>query len=320
LHVNFDTLPFTEIPPIDSVPQTRNYWSNDVPWRIAHPYGLLLYCPASFDQVHVRLNHHLIGIELNPGIVSLRIDHGLEVTSVQKCRTFYFAPAGSVIEAQKETPIEYILLTFDPRSFKRLPAFPVNAIDNMMDPLVTAKALAFRQQFLKDGQAIQLAFELVHVALRALSRACFSRAYRNALAHLNHRLDPGRVLRALAFIDEHCFTKITVGEVADAVGNISAFHFSHAFEATLGQSPHQYLLEQRVRHAREMMRLGSISIADIAHTVGFSSQSHMTDTFTRRLGITPAQLRKSVVVGSMYREEGDEQSKRSRNIALVSGS
>ncbi|WP_212747094.1 helix-turn-helix domain-containing protein [Marinobacter alexandrii] len=34
-----------------------------------------------------------------------------------------------------------------------------------------------------------------------------------------------------------------------------------------------------------------MSLAEIAYTTGFSSQSHMTTAFTRTLGVTPGALR-----------------------------
>ncbi|MFC0691602.1 helix-turn-helix domain-containing protein [Paraburkholderia humisilvae] len=48
-----------------------------------------------------------------------------------------------------------------------------------------------------------------------------------------------------------------------------------------------------LRRAREMLAHELSSIAEVAYAVGFSSQAHMTSIFTRRLGVTPAQIRKS---------------------------
>lgn len=270
---------------------TANRWLHDVRWRASHPFGTLLYCPAHSGEVAVRLNHHLMGIELDPGIVSLRINHGPRVTNVQKVRTFYFIPAGTLLEVRKETPIEHMLVTFSPRFAERLPTLPDHAIEDMVDAGFAARALALRTQFLVGTEMSQAAAEFAQAAMIALSRAYRSGAYRSVLTSGGAWLDSDRVRRALSFIDGHCVRKIAVEDVADAVGDISASHFAHAFEATLGQSPHQYVLQQRVRRAREMLMRESISIADIAYAVGFSSQAHMTDTFTRRLGATPAQIR-----------------------------
>jgi AraC family transcriptional regulator len=288
--VNFDTPPFTELPLNGG---TADSQLTGVPWSVAHQYGVVLYCPAKFRHAHIRMNHHLIGIELDPGIVSLGIDGGPAVSTIQRSRTFYFVPSGSSIEVRKETPIEYMLLTFDPRFAKSLPPFPSHVLDNMVDSAFAATALALRRQFLTGGGVLQLAIELARVALVALSRAYRTGAYRNALTRPGGWLNAIRIRRAISFIDEHHSSKITVEDIAHAVGNISAGHFAYAFESTLGQSPHQYVLEQRVRRAREMLADESISIAEVAYAVGFSSQAHMTSIFTRRLGITPAQIRTS---------------------------
>lgn len=289
--------PFIEIPQTPgSFPPAANFNVYDTPWSVAHQYGLVLYCPAKFSQAHIRLNHHIVGIELDPGIIALRIDRGPAATSIQKFRTFYFVPAGSALEFQKETPIEHLLLTFDPQFTSRPLQLPDRVLDGMVDHLFAAKAMALRRQFLMGEEVSLLACELARVALAAVSGAYRSNAYREASASVSQGINLERIRRALAFINGHGAGKASVADVADAVGDVSPFHFAHTFEAVLGQPPHQYMLDQRVRRAREMLMTESASITDIAYAVGFSSHAHMTRTFRRRLGVTPAQLRMSAVI------------------------
>lgn len=288
--------PFIEIPQTPgSFSPAANFNVYETPWSVAHQYGLALYCPARFSRAHIRLNHHIVGIELDPGIVALRIDRGPTATSIQKFRTFYFVPAGSALEFQKETPIEHVLLTFDPQFTNRLLELPDRVLDGMVDRVFAAKAMALRRQFLMGEEVSLHACELARVALGAVAGAYRSNAYREVSDSVRQGINSERIRRALAFINGHGIGKVTVADVADAVGDISPFHFAHTFEATLGQPPHQYMLEQRVRRAREMLMTESASITDIAYAVGFSSHAHMTRTFRRRLGVTPAQLRLSGV-------------------------
>lgn len=291
--------PFIEIPQTrGSFPPAANFSVHETPWSVAHQYGVVFYCPASFSRAHIRLNHHIVGIELDPGVIALRIDRGPAATSIQKFRTFYFVPAGSSLEFQKETPIEHILLTFDPQFTNRPLQLPDRVIDGMVNHMFAAKAMALRRRFLMGEEVSQPGCELARVALEAVSSAYQSNAYREVSASVSHGINAERIRRALAFINGHHFGKLSVADVADAVGDISACHFAHTFEAMLGQPPHQYMLEQRVRRAREMLMTESASITDIAYAVGFSSHAHMTRTFSRRLGVTPVQLR----ISGMARE------------------
>jgi AraC family transcriptional regulator len=55
----------------------------------------------------------------------------------------------------------------------------------------------------------------------------------------------------------------------------------------MGISPHQYLLQQRVERAKQLLKQRNLSIVDIAFQCGFNSQSHFTRCFRKWTGITP---------------------------------
>jgi len=73
---------------------------------------------------------------------------------------------------------------------------------------------------------------------------------------------------------------------------MSPNHFSRVFNATFGQSPHAYVVEQRLEVACGALRQeADRSIAYIASGLGLSSQSHFTEVFRRRIGTTSAWWR-----------------------------
>jgi AraC family transcriptional regulator len=65
------------------------------------------------------------------------------------------------------------------------------------------------------------------------------------------------------------------------------------FRAATGLTPHQYVLEQRLHRARQLLEQKETALADIAVACGFSVQTHMTDNFRKHLGITPGEYRRS---------------------------
>lgn len=86
--------------------------------------------------------------------------------------------------------------------------------------------------------------------------------------------------------------KVTVTELADKLGMPKA-EFSKAFRLASGLTPYQYIMKCRVDFARDLILTSNASLTEIAYRAGFSSQSHMTDTFRNRTGLTPAKLRDS---------------------------
>ena len=94
----------------------------------------------------------------------------------------------------------------------------------------------------------------------------------------------------LDYIDENLASPLSVERLAQVTG-LSGFFFAHAFTEMLGHSPHQYMLDRRLARACEMITNTQSSFAEIAYSVGFSSQAHMTSTFSRRFGVTARALR-----------------------------
>jgi AraC-like DNA-binding protein len=64
------------------------------------------------------------------------------------------------------------------------------------------------------------------------------------------------------------------------------------FRSEVGTTPHAYLIQARVRQARQAISVGA-SLADAAIDAGFADQSHMTRAFSRQFGISPGRWREA---------------------------
>jgi AraC family transcriptional regulator len=84
---------------------------------------------------------------------------------------------------------------------------------------------------------------------------------------------------------------ITLSELAALVG-LSRFHFCTAFRLATGQSPHGWLTEHRMDHARCLLARSNLQITDIAQAVGYTTPSAFAASFRRRVGMTPSQFRR----------------------------
>ncbi|MPS93261.1 MAG: AraC family transcriptional regulator [Comamonas sp.] len=73
---------------------------------------------------------------------------------------------------------------------------------------------------------------------------------------------------------------------------LSAYHFARSFKATYGLTPHQFVLQERMKRARRLLMESGDSIAEIALRVGFGTASHFSQAFSKYWGITPSKLRR----------------------------
>lgn len=99
-----------------------------------------------------------------------------------------------------------------------------------------------------------------------------------------------QLLQVLDYIDAHLHQEIKLTDLASLLG-IGEFHFSRQFKQVLGTTPHQYLLQQRIERAKQLLKQSDYSIADIALMCGFNSHSHLSKQFRQLTGITPKAYR-----------------------------
>jgi AraC family transcriptional regulator len=106
----------------------------------------------------------------------------------------------------------------------------------------------------------------------------------------NRSLTRTQLQRVIDYIHTHLDQDLSLEQIAQVI-NISPTYFASLFKHSIGTSPHQYVIQQRVERAKLMLSKTDLAIADIALQVGFSSQSHLTQHFKRFTGVTPKQVR-----------------------------
>lgn len=72
---------------------------------------------------------------------------------------------------------------------------------------------------------------------------------------------------------------------------ISPFHFSRIFKSIMNDSPHQYLAEIRLNHARILLASTVQPITDIAFACGYNSIEHFSTAYRRRFKSSPTAHR-----------------------------
>ncbi|WP_051035728.1 MULTISPECIES: AraC family transcriptional regulator [Photobacterium] len=93
------------------------------------------------------------------------------------------------------------------------------------------------------------------------------------------------------YIIQHLNRKISVTQLAGLVF-LGESQFHHLFKEQTGITPHQYVLKKRLEMAKQLIADSQLSLAQVAQSAGFASQSSFTQAFSRLYGMPPAQYRK----------------------------
>ena len=104
-------------------------------------------------------------------------------------------------------------------------------------------------------------------------------------------LAPHAQARVRAHIQTHLGEKLPLADLA-AVAGVSTSHFAKAFHQSIGETPHRFLMRQRLEYARELLcaNRGAMPLSEAAFQTGFSSQSHFTRCFRAWYGLTPGEF------------------------------
>lgn len=97
--------------------------------------------------------------------------------------------------------------------------------------------------------------------------------------------------RAKAYINEKFVDDISLQELSDHC-HTSSFHFCRTFKKFTSYTPHQYLLNIRLKHAEVLLRNTELPVADICFSSGFNSLEHFATAFKQRHKVSPTQYRR----------------------------
>jgi AraC family transcriptional regulator len=104
------------------------------------------------------------------------------------------------------------------------------------------------------------------------------------------RLTPNQLRRVIDCIHDHAGKSLTLETLAQEAG-FSAYHFARLFRQTTGETPHHFVLRQRIERARQLIAETNLPLAQIAQESGFANQSHFTRVFKQFLDMTPHAYR-----------------------------
>ena len=102
--------------------------------------------------------------------------------------------------------------------------------------------------------------------------------------------DLQKIEEVLAYLDANYMHRISRSKAARIYGS-SETTFSRSFKRIMTESFFDYLLNLRLRHAREMLCESDMSISKIAQSCGFCDSNYLCYRFRLKFGMPPHQFR-----------------------------
>src|ERR1700729_3762262 len=103
-------------------------------------------------------------------------------------------------------------------------------------------------------------------------------------------LGPARLRRIRELVQAKMEYELSLDELAQSVG-LSTAHFARMFRKSTGQTPHQFVLRQRLERAKALLRAPGARVLDVAVACGFKTQQHFAQVFRDLWGVSPTEYR-----------------------------
>lgn len=98
------------------------------------------------------------------------------------------------------------------------------------------------------------------------------------------------IKEAINYIEQNFQNNISIEDIADVCG-INRSYFGKIFRNSIGQSPQEFLINYRMTKATELLKLTSLSIAEIGSAIGYENQLHFSRAFKKIYGVSPREWR-----------------------------
>jgi AraC family transcriptional regulator len=166
--------------------------------------------------------------------------------------------------------------------------FSVEEHTVFQDPLLRQIGLALWRELEQPTPAVKLYTQTAAqlLAMHLLRSSTAGGATQESSQGLNWQ----QMRRIMDFVQDHLDQDLSLEALAQQVG-FSPYHFARLFRHTTGESPHQFVLRQRIERAQRLLDTSEMPLIHVARVCGFANQSHLTQTFKRHLGLTPRTYR-----------------------------
>ncbi|HEY0178811.1 MAG TPA: AraC family transcriptional regulator [Dokdonella sp.] len=107
-----------------------------------------------------------------------------------------------------------------------------------------------------------------------------------------------RLQRVRNYLAANCHLDID-NEALARMASYSPWHFIRAFRAAYQETPHAYLVRQRLERARRLLRASPLAIAEVALASGFENRCAFSRLFRQHFGTTAGAVRRGAAAPSL---------------------
>jgi AraC family transcriptional regulator len=166
----------------------------------------------------------------------------------------------------------------------------LRGVTQLVDPRVGALVAAVNAERIAGFPSGQLFLDSVEQALAVALVGDYAIRPRS-LRKYRGGLGPARLRTIKELVHAKLEDELTLIEMAKTL-DLTPAHFARMFRKSTGETPHGFVLRQRIERAKTMLRQAQTRVLDVAVACGFKTQQHFARVFRQLCGTSPTEYRR----------------------------
>lgn len=241
----------------------------------------------------VTRNHYLFHYVLS-GTGTLMADDAKGITQTYSVRSgqgfLIFPEQITTYYADQHSPWEYSWIEFDGLRVKEALSLTDFSLNH---PIYHPHSKDLQEQMVKEMNYIishpkESSFHLLgHLYLFF---DYFIQSAKSTRLTQSSKMSDYYIQEAIHYMEQNFQNDISIEEIA-AVCGINRSYLGKIFRNSIGYSPQEFLINYRMVKATELLKLTTLSIADIGTAVGYGNPLHFSRAFKNIYGVSPREWR-----------------------------
>lgn len=231
------------------------------------------------------------------------VDFRKTITNRRELQDFHHDPATEIMLFQliKHGKKDELIRLFPLLSDDKMGTLSKRShLRNHKNLAITAITLATRAA-IEGGLFWEAAYSLSDLHIQRIEELKGKNDVQKALVHalidFTERVHSSRVPNISAaihrcqnYIFNHLYEEIPLSVLAE-ITNLHANYLSQRFKKEVGLSISEYIQQQRIEEAKELLTLSDFPLSEICSRLAFHDQSYFTKVFKKHTGMTPKRYR-----------------------------